>query len=66
MHRHVLAIIAVIAAAGLAGCAGHSEQHVQFFKAYGSGQVERRYLGMNIIAVFQTDRAPSLPKYAAR
>ncbi len=62
MNRYLLAMIAVIAAAGLAGCAGNSEQHVQFFKAYGPGQVEQRYLGMNIIAVSQTDRAPSLSK----
>jgi hypothetical protein len=62
IHRYLLAMIAVIAAAGLAGCAGHSEQHVQFFKAYGSGQIEQRYLGTDIIAVSQTDRAPSLPK----
>ena len=59
MNRYLLAMIAV---AGLAGCAGHSEQHVQFFKAYGPGQVEQRYLGMNIMSVSQTDRAPSLAK----
>lgn len=62
MNRYLLAMIVVIAAAGLAGCAGHSEQHVQFFKAYGPGQVEQRYLGMHIIAVSQTDQALSLPK----
>jgi hypothetical protein len=60
MKRYFLAICAVIAAAGLAGCAGHSD--LQFFKAYGAGQVEQRYLGMNIIAVSQSDRSPSVPK----
>jgi hypothetical protein len=62
LNRYLLAMIVVIAAAGLAGCAGHAERHVQFFKAYGPGQVEQRYLGMNILTVSETDRAPSLPK----
>jgi len=62
MNRYLPVMIALIAAAGLAGCAGQSEQHVQFFKAYGAGQVEPRYLGLNIIAVSQTDQMPSVPK----
>lgn len=56
MNRYLLAMLAVTAAAGLAGCAGQSD--VQFFKAYGPGQVEQRYMGLNVIAVSQTDRTP--------
>ncbi len=62
IHSYLLAMIAVIAAAGLTGCAGQSAQHVQFFKAYGPGQVEQRYMGMNIIAVSRTDQAPPSSK----
>lgn len=51
-------MIVMVVAAGLAGCAGQSEQHVQFFKAFGAEQVEPRYLGVNIIAVSQTEQAP--------
>ena len=62
MNSYLLAMIAVIAAAGLGGCASQSEQQVHFFKAYGPGQVEQRYLGVNIIAVSQTDETPSSPR----
>lgn len=60
-RRLLLPMIVMIVAAGLAGCAGPSDRHVQFFKAYGAGQVEPRYLGVNIIEVSQTDQAPSSP-----
>ena len=59
-------MIVMVVAAALAGCAGQSEQHVQFFKAYGPGQVEPRYLGMNIIAVSQTEQAPPSPSLSQR
>jgi len=45
-------MIVMILAVGLAGCAGQSERHVQFFKAYGPGQVagqprrRRRLVGL--------------------
>jgi hypothetical protein len=55
-------MIVLTVAAGLAGCAGQSEQHVQFLKAYGPGQVEPRYLGMHIITVSQTDETPPASK----
>ncbi|MGH7409604.1 MAG: hypothetical protein ACREJ6_00870 [Candidatus Methylomirabilis sp.] len=62
MMKYLLPIIAVILAAGLAGCAGQSDQHIQFFKAYGPGQAEQRHLGMHIISVSQTDQTPPVPK----
>ena len=58
LKRYLVPMIAMVVAAGLAGCAGQSEQRVQFFKAYGFGQVEPRHLGMNIIAVSQTEQEP--------
>ena len=61
MNRYLVPMIAAIAAAGLAGCAGTSEHHVQFFKAYGPGQVEQRYLGLHLVTVSQTE-TPALPK----
>ena len=62
MKKYLLPIIAVISAAALAGCAGQADQHIQFFKAYGPGQVEQRYVGMHIITVSQTDQTPPVPK----
>jgi hypothetical protein len=55
-------MIAVISAAGLAGCAGQSDQLIQFFKPYGPGQVEQRYVGMHIFTVSQTDQTPPVQK----
>lgn len=61
MNRYLVPMVAAIAAAALAGCAGTSEQQVQFFKAYGPGQVEQRYLGLHLFTVSQTE-TPMLPK----
>jgi hypothetical protein len=60
INRGLLVVLAVTVAAGLAGCAGQSD--FRFFKAYGPGQVEQRYIGLNVFAVSQTDRTPSEPK----
>src|SRR5262249_23615187 len=58
LRRPILPMIVMTVAAGLAGRVGQSEQHVQFLKAYGLGQVESRHLGMHIITVSQTDETP--------
>ena len=65
-RRYLSPMIVMIVAAGLAGCASQSEQHIQFFKAYGPGQVEARYLGMHILTVSQTDQMPPSPAPASR
>ena len=62
MRKYLLPIIGVISAAGLAGCAGQSDQLIQFFKPYGPGQVEQRYVGMRIFTVSQTDQTPPVQK----
>ena len=62
MRKYLLAMIAVISAAGLAGCAGQSDQLIQFFKPYGPGQVEQRYVGMHIFTVSETDQTPPVQK----
>ena len=72
MKRYLLPLIAVISAASLAGCAGQSQYNVQFFKAYGPGDlyraktptmhVDQRYQDVRIITVSQTDAIPSSPK----
>lgn len=66
MKRYLLPMIVMVVAAGLAGCAGQSEQHVQFFKAYEAGQVEPRYLGVNIIAVSQTEQSAPSPSLSRK
>lgn len=65
-RRYLSPMIVMIVAAGLAGCAGQSEPHIQFFKAYGTGQVEPRYLGMHVITVSQTDQTPPSSAPASR
>ena len=59
-------MIVMVVPVGLAGCAGQSEQRVQFFKAYGAGQVEPRYLGMNIISVSQAEQKPPAPRLSRK